>query len=165
MTSSSSLGSYQLSIYYITTCYTESLLHAAHAISSALLLSNAIRYWVTLRLVLRLRHGNACTSYLLEIEGSRVKWLRPGENNLLGFLRTVLDGRKWPGTRLRALPHQQRPEYPEDCINAMDYAVNPSACPSCIIVDEDKVRVGLKPWWLLASIMVVNDARCRRQCT
>ncbi len=165
MTSSSSPGSYQLSIYYITTCSTESLLHAAHAISSALLLSNAIRYWVTLRLILRLRHGNVCTSYLLEIEGSRVKWLRPGENNLLGFLRTVLDGRKWPGTRLRALPHQQRPEYPEDCINAMDYAVNPSACPSCIIVDEDKVRVGLKPWWLLASIMVVNDARCRRRCT
>ena len=165
MTSSSRLGGYQLSIYYVTTCSTESLLHAAHAVSSVLFLSNAIRYWVTLRLILRLRHGDACTPYLLEIEGSRVKWLRPGENNLLGFLRTVLDGRKWPGTRLSILSHRSRPEHPGDCTNAAEYAVNPSVCPSCLVLDEDEVRAGLKPWWLLASIMVVNDARCRRSCT
>jgi len=165
LTSSSSLGSYQLRIHYITSCSRESLLHAAHAISSALFLSNAIRYWVTLSLVLRLRHGDECASYLLEIEGSRVRWLRPGENNLLGFLRTVLDGRKWPGTYLKSISSQRGPEYPEDCVSAVEYAANPSACPSCIVIDENEVRSGLKPWWLLASLMVVNDARCRRRCT
>jgi len=164
--SSLSQGSYQVNIVYLTRCGEEAILHAAHAVSASLFLSNGIRYWVTLRILIRLRSGGFCSNYLLEISGRDIRWLRPGERNLLGFLETVLNGKYWPGVRVERLgTPTQLLSISGECLGIEEYARDPGHCPSCITVDEERVHSILKPWWLLAAIMVVNDAKCRGGCS
>jgi len=163
---SSNRGSCQeVNIVYVTSCSEDSLLRGAHAISAALFLSNGIRYWVSLRVVLRVKRRQECLVSLVRISGREIRWLRPGERNLLGFLNTLFKGRSWPGARLI---HLKEPSYdelvPSSCLPIGEYLGSPNMCPECILVDEEKLEACLKPWWLLASLMVVNDAGCRQRC-
>jgi hypothetical protein len=161
---SSSQENYQVKVIYITRCNEKAFLRAALGLSSALFLSNSIRHWVIYEAIINEYIGGKCLRYVLSVDGKRVRWLRPGEKNLQGFINAIKNGKPWPGAVLRKADNRVASQK-VGCLNIISYLKEPETCPNCIILDEEEVKdIGLKPWWLLSAIMVVNDEQCRKQC-
>ncbi|BEP18129.1 hypothetical protein PYJP_14810 [Pyrofollis japonicus] len=164
MKNSSSQGDYQVKVIYVTRCDEKAFLRAALGLSSALFLSNSIRYWVTYEAMINERIRGNCLRYVLSVDGKRVRWLRPGEKNLQGFINTIKNGKPWPGVVLRKVDNEMVSQK-VGCLNIISYLKGQETCPNCIMLDEEEVKdIGLKPWWLLSAIMVVNDEQCRKRC-
>ena len=158
MRSSRRWGGCRARVVYLDEPSPGSLLRAGMVAVSALLLSNSIRRWVCVELLVWTEAGGEQRPLTLRIDGSRVRWLRADESSLLGVLRSAVARGGWPGIRVET----------GNSIGGLDACVDAEevlagdVCGDCILVRGQ--RIGLKPWWLVAATMVAYDERCLRGC-
>lgn len=132
----------------------DALVHLLRVAAAALLLSNSIRRWLVYEAEAPISGGK----YMhLRIDGCRVKGLAPQATVLEGIASAVLrSGKRWPG--LEASITDAPPlRGTRDCPSWRRFLAE-DVCPPCIYVDAAGAR--LKPWWLVAGLMVAYDERC-----
>lgn len=122
------------------------------------MLSDSIRRWVCVELLVWTETSSERRPLTLRIDGSRVRWLRADEPSLLGVLRNAIARGGWPGIRVET---GNSISDLGGCVDAEEVLAG-SVCGECILVRGQ--RIGLKPWWLVAATMVAYDERCLRGC-